>query len=380
MTLGVCFRLRDWLWCGLRPVLRRSTRPIPVIPTRSGLVPMVSSVGLEPLEPRLLLSASPTDIQPGQEITTTEPAAIVVLEPGPLPNLDIDLNGRLDALTDGVMVLRHMLGFSGTAVTSGAADPGGRRTDPLDISAYLTSIHSSLDIDLNGQVDALSDGMLIIRYAFGFEGHDLIEPMVLNGQRTDSAAIAQYLDSMNPEQETMVPLVVAALQQDTGASNSDGITFNATVAGTIMDINAIATFRAGFDATTPAGFLDVLSDLRSGGVCVLSQATAAGSQSSPIVDISSIYLSTDPMRMMTRSCASKSTGFSRMLKMSASFVLASLRGSTCGTEYDSLLRSLRPRLWRGVLGTPGLVGEIVGHFEHPLWLCRSVSHSGLAMA
>lgn len=275
MTLGVCFRLRDWLWYGLRPILRRSTRPIPVIPTRSGPGPMVSSVGLEPLEPRLLLSASPTDIQSGQEITTTEPAAIVVLEPGPLPNLDIDLNGRLDALTDGVMVLRHMLGFSGTAVTSGAADPGGRRTDPLDISAYLTSIHSSLDIDLNGQVDALSDGMLVLRYAFGFEGHDLIEPMVLNGQRTDPTAVAQYLDSMNPERETMAPLVVAALQQDTGASNSDGVTFDATVAGTIMDINAIATFRAGFDATTPSGFLDVLSDLRSDGVFVLSQARLA---------------------------------------------------------------------------------------------------------
>src|SRR6266850_2558334 len=39
---------------------------------------------------------------------------------------------------------------------------------------------------------------------------------------------------------------------------------------------------------------------------------------------------------------------SRMLKMSASFVLASLRGSTYGTEYDSPLRSLRPR-WTTIL-------------------------------
>jgi hypothetical protein len=34
--------------------------------------------------------------------------------------------------------------------------------------------------------------------------------------------------------------------------------------------------------------------------------------------------------------------FSRMLKMSADCVLAALRGSTYGTEYDSPLRLLRP--------------------------------------
>ena len=37
-----------------------------------------------------------------------------------------------------------------------------------------------------------------------------------------------------------------------------------------------------------------------------------------------------------------------MLKKSASFVLASLRGSTYGTEYDSSPRSLRPR-WTAIL-------------------------------
>lgn len=39
---------------------------------------------------------------------------------------------------------------------------------------------------------------------------------------------------------------------------------------------------------------------------------------------------------------------SRMLKKSAGFVLVSLRGSTYGAEYDSPLRSLRPR-WTAIL-------------------------------
>jgi hypothetical protein len=46
--------------------------------------------------------------------------------------------------------------------------------------------------------------------------------------------------------------------------------------------------------------------------------------------------------------------------MSVSFVLASLRGSTYGTEYDSPLRSLRPR-WTAI-------------FEHPAWLCDPASN------
>ncbi len=46
----------------------------------------------------------------------------------------------------------------------------------------------------------------------------------------------------------------------------------------------------------------------------------------------------------------------RMLKKSASFVLASLRGSTYGAEYDSPLRSLRPRLWNGASRRTGVGG------------------------
>ncbi len=47
---------------------------------------------------------------------------------------------------------------------------------------------------------------------------------------------------------------------------------------------------------------------------------------------------------------------SRMLKKSASFVLASLRGSTYGGEYDSPLRSLRPCLWNGASWRTGVGG------------------------
>ena len=55
-----------------------------------------------------------------------------------------------------------------------------------------------------------------------------------------------------------------------------------------------------------------------------------------------------------------------MLKKSATFVLALLRGSTYDTEYDSPLHSLRPCLGQGasmgeeaVLADSGRAGEVI---------------------
>lgn len=194
----------------------------------------------------------------------------MVLESGPLPSLDLDLNGTVDALTDGIVILRHLLGFTGSVLTDGAVDPAGRRTSPQAIADYLFSIHPALDINLDGEVDALSDGILILRYAFGFDGFDVIGPLSLNGQRADPGEIIAYLDSMNPERETAPPLLLAQLAQDTGSSNSDGITSNPSVTGFVADINAIASFRAGFDTTALANFTDILSDLQPSGTFELS--------------------------------------------------------------------------------------------------------------
>ncbi|MGK7904798.1 MAG: hypothetical protein AB4352_25995, partial [Hormoscilla sp.] len=39
--------------------------------------------------------------------------------------LDIDRNGRLEALTDGIMIIRHLFGFSGDVVVRDAVAPDG---------------------------------------------------------------------------------------------------------------------------------------------------------------------------------------------------------------------------------------------------------------
>jgi hypothetical protein len=89
---------------------------------------------IEALEPRLLLSATPTEVIATQAL---EPAAITV-PAGSLPSLDVDLNGQADALSDGILIIRHLFGFTSNALVDGAVDPAGQRTDPPAIQNYLT--------------------------------------------------------------------------------------------------------------------------------------------------------------------------------------------------------------------------------------------------
>ena len=227
---------------------------------------------LEPLEPRLLLSATPMEVVATQVM---EPAAITV-PAGSLPSLDVDLNGQADALSDGIVIIRHLFGFTGSALTTGAVDPAGQRTDPIAIQNYLNSISSALDVDLNQQTDALSDGIMIIRSLFGFTGTALTSGVIdPGGQRTDPTSIAVVLDNLNPAREIVAPHLAAGLQTDTGLSATDTITFNPSITGTIADINQIASFTAGFDAIPVGSFLNVLADLQTSGVFTLTPARLA---------------------------------------------------------------------------------------------------------
>jgi|CXWL01.1.fsa_nt_gi RHS repeat-associated protein len=264
--------VRRWQQAGFR---RRTTSLAPGrssldSPDVSRFTLHASRFWLEALEPRLLLSATLTEVVATQAL---EPAAITV-PAGSLPSLDVDLNGQADALSDGILIIRHLFGFTGTALADGAVDPAGQRTDPAAIANYLNSIRTTaLDVDLNGGADALSDGILIIRSLFGFTGTALTDGVVdPGGQRTDPAVIATFLDNMNPQRELIAPLMTAGLQQDTGLSASDTITFNPAITGTITDINQIASFTAGFDAAPVGSFVNVLTDLLPTGSFTLSAA------------------------------------------------------------------------------------------------------------
>ena len=62
-----------------------------------------------------------------------------VIGPLPLCLLDIDGDGNADALTDGLMLIRAMFGLIGTSVTINAVTPGAPRADWTAIRGYLNT-------------------------------------------------------------------------------------------------------------------------------------------------------------------------------------------------------------------------------------------------
>jgi len=114
-----------------------------------------------------------------------------------VPKVDVDANNptRYDALTDGLMILRYL--FSLNAVVNGALGPNATRTTDAAVIQHLTNIKPLLDVDGNGQADALSDGLMILRYLFGLRGPTLTANAIGSGaMRTTPAAIESYLASI----------------------------------------------------------------------------------------------------------------------------------------------------------------------------------------
>ena len=114
---------------------------------------------------------------------------------------DIDGSGDAKALTDGLLVIRHLFGFSGSALIANASAPDATRTDAESITSYLAGGDGQLDIDGDGDRRALTDGLLLIRYLFGFTGDALITGAVGdNAERTTSAEIEAYIGARLPAQ------------------------------------------------------------------------------------------------------------------------------------------------------------------------------------
>ena len=112
-------------------------------------------------------------------------------------DLDVDDDGKTEALTDGLLVIRYTFGFSGEALVADAISNSAARSTAPDIEAYLKANEILLDVDGDGEVAALSDGLLIIRSLFGFSGTSLSADAIgTNALRTDGAAVASYIETI----------------------------------------------------------------------------------------------------------------------------------------------------------------------------------------
>ncbi len=66
--------------------------------------------------------------------------------------------------------------------------------------------------------------------------------------------------------------ITAGLLNDTGSSNSDGITADPSVTGNVTNASSAVSMKAGFDSTPSSTWINVISDVQIGGAFTLSQA------------------------------------------------------------------------------------------------------------
>ncbi len=115
--------------------------------------------------------------------------------------LDSDGNGSVDALTDGLLFIRYLFGIRGESLVENATANDCTNCSAAEIEPIVEQCGTEgiSDIDGNGQVDALTDGLLIIRYLFGIRGDSLIERSVANDcSRCVAVEIESYIQGLIP--------------------------------------------------------------------------------------------------------------------------------------------------------------------------------------
>ena len=77
--------------------------------------------------------------------------------------------------------------------------PDAAYTESVDIESRIDALDDLADIDGNGQIDALTDGLLMLRYLFGLEGDTLIKGVIArDATRTTSDEIEGQLRTLMP--------------------------------------------------------------------------------------------------------------------------------------------------------------------------------------
>jgi hypothetical protein len=96
-------------------------------------------------------------------------------------------------------VVRWLFGFTGPTLVDGAVSFGCSRCTAPEIDAWLATIEDELDIDGDGETSALTDGVLVLRWLFGFRGDELISSALdeLECTRCTVTAIESYLAGLS---------------------------------------------------------------------------------------------------------------------------------------------------------------------------------------
>ncbi|MFS6819042.1 hypothetical protein AAF134_07265 [Synechococcus lacustris Tous-12m] len=139
-------------------------------------------------------------------------------------SLDVDRDGKVTALGDGLMIIRKLFGaaFAGDALINKAISPDSPYLNGIAYNTLTTQqkadvaaqVHANiqegidskmLDVDKDGKTTALGDGLMVIRHLFGaaFAGAALTNKAISPdspyfGPPANFAAVAANIDAMRP--------------------------------------------------------------------------------------------------------------------------------------------------------------------------------------
>ena len=116
-------------------------------------------------------------------------------------DLDLDGNGRADALTDGLIALGDMFGAPTSQLASFAAS-GSPGRDATVLGQRLGEATTTFfDVDGNGRTDALTDGLMILGFLFGAPNSQLATFAASDATRTSAEDIGTFLNNFLPATE-----------------------------------------------------------------------------------------------------------------------------------------------------------------------------------
>ena len=121
---------------------------------------------------------------------------------------DIDKDGTADALTDGLLLIRYNFGLTGETLVASAVS-GDSTLSIAEIESEIATLFSISDIDADGNVDALTDSLILLRYLFGLRGDSLINDVISIGgaTRTSATDIEAYIEQYMPSSPSNSALV-----------------------------------------------------------------------------------------------------------------------------------------------------------------------------
>jgi hypothetical protein len=93
---------------------------------------------------------------------------------------------------------RSMFGLDGSSLTAGTAASDAVFSDSDDLLSRINTLGDLADIDGSGDIDALTDGLLILRYLFGLEGETLVAGVVSNEATRTTEEIEAHLKMLMP--------------------------------------------------------------------------------------------------------------------------------------------------------------------------------------